>query len=326
MIENRLGTLSSVSNDAWQQSEYLTDGEMGNSKHAPSLTFGLSDCGRVRKVNQDQFLIAELIKSMLVSATTLDLGERVFGRVQGEILLVADGMGGHAAGEKASQLAITHLVHRLLNSVHWFFHGDDWNEDDFVENLQLLMQDANAKILRESAKNSNVRGMGTTLTMAHRIGRRMFVVHAGDSRCYLYRNGGVEQLTTDHTLARQMVEQGGMRPEDESTSRWGNVLWNVLGGNSNDEVVAEARRVDLEEGDLIVLCSDGLHRYVGPDMLAEVLAVTEHPEAACRTLVDFANSSGGQDNVTVVVAKPDLSVTTEPVFMPDPGPEMASSI
>jgi len=302
----------------------LTDNDMGNSKQIPSRTFGLSDCGRVREANQDQFLIAELTKSMLVSATTLELGERVFGRVQGEILLVADGMGGHAAGEQASQLAISHLVHRLLNSVHWFFHGDDGNEDDFVANLQDLMQDANAEILRESAENLKVRGMGTTLTMAHRIGRRMFVVHAGDSRCYLYRNGAVEQLTTDHTLARQMVEKGGMRPEDEPTSRWSNVLWNVLGGDSNDEVVAEARRVDLEEGDLVVLCSDGLHRYVDEQLLAEVLSVTEDPESACRALVDFANASGGQDNVTVVVAKPELSVTTQRRFFPEGKPKLES--
>ena len=297
---------------------------MRNSKQTPSSTFGLSDCGRAREANQDQFLVAELIKSMLVSATTLELGEQVFGRVQGEILLVADGMGGHAAGEKASHLAISHLVYRLLNSVHWFFHGDDGNEDDFVANLQDLMQDANAKILRESAKNANVRGMGTTLTMAHRIGKRMFVVHAGDSRCYLYRNGAVEQLTTDHTLARQMVEKGGMRSEHESMSRWSNVLWNVLGGNSNDEVVAEARRVDLEDGDMIVLCSDGLYRYVNEEMLAEVLSVTEDPESACRTLVDFANASGGKDNVTVVVAKPDLSLTSDRSFLLEAEPTQAS--
>lgn len=297
---------------------------MENSRQIPSSTYGLSDCGRIRQANQDQFLIAELAKSMRVSATTLELGERVFGRIQGEILLVADGMGGHAAGQQASQLAISHLVNSLLNSVHWFFHGDDANEDEFVRNLQGSMQDANAKILSESARNTKVRGMGTTLTMAHRIGRRMFVVHAGDSRCYLYRNGAVEQLTTDHTLARQMVEEGGMRPEDEPTSRWSNVLWNVLGGNSDSEVVAEARRVDLEEGDLIVLCSDGLHRYVSAAMLAEVLTVTEDPESACQTLVDFANASGGQDNITVIVSRPDLSENTERIFLPDSGPTVAS--
>lgn len=97
---------------------------------------------------------------MLVSATTLDLGVRVFGRVSGEILLVADGKSGHAAGEQASRLAISHLVRRLSNSVHWFIHGDDENEDDFVSDLQTLMQDANERILHESAKNSMVRVNG----------------------------------------------------------------------------------------------------------------------------------------------------------------------
>ena len=298
---------------------------MGNTETSTYPAFGLSDLGRVRDENQDQFLIAELSKSMLVSSTTLELGERVFGQVQGEILLVADGMGGHAAGEQASRLAIGLLVRRLLNSVHWFFHGDDGNEDEFVSNLQGLMQAANARILHESARNSQQRGMGTTLTMAHRIGKRMFVVHAGDSRCYLYRNGAVEQLTTDHTLARQMVEEGGMRPEDEPGSRRSNVLWNVLGGNSNEEVVAEARRVDLEEGDMIILCSDGLHRYVDTKMLAEILSVTQQPEVACRALVDFANASGGQDNVTVVVSRPDLSQSNDRVGSAGSGQPLTDS-
>ncbi len=309
-----LKTFVSVSDEGGMWSTNLTGGDMENRKQTKSSTYGLSDLGRIRETNQDQFLIAELVKSMLVSATTLELGERVFGRVQGEILLVADGMGGHAAGEQASHLAISHLVHRLLDSVHWFFYANNGSEDEFVADLQQMMQDANQKILHESARNSKLRGMGTTLTMVHRIGRRMFVLHAGDSRCYLYRNGAVEQLTTDHTLARQMVDRGGMRPEDEPSSRWSNVLWNVLGGNSDGEFVAEARKVDLEEGDLIILCSDGLHRYVSAEMLAEVVSVTEDPESACRTLVDFANASGGQDNITVVVAKPELTETMDRVF------------
>ena len=100
MILKRLEILISISNESSQKPVNLTDDDMGNSKQMPSFTFGLSDCGRVREVNQDQFLIADLIKSMLVSATTLELGERVFGHVQGEILLVADGMGGMLRGNR----------------------------------------------------------------------------------------------------------------------------------------------------------------------------------------------------------------------------------
>lgn len=271
-----------------------------------ATTFGLTDRGRVRSSNQDQFLIAELNKSMLVSSTSLEFEQRIFGNVQGEILLVADGMGGHAAGETASRLAIGHLVRRLLNSVHWFFHGDDGKEEAFIADLQNLMKDAHARILLESERNENQRGMGTTLTMAHRIGRRMFVVHAGDSRCYLIRDRKVQQLTTDHTLARQMVESGGMKPEDEAGSRWSNVLWNVLGGHPDGEVVAEACRVDLQPEDVVVLCSDGLHRYVDMHMLRRIVDEKGHPEAICRRLVSQANGAGGEDNVTVVVSKPDL--------------------
>jgi protein phosphatase len=266
--------------------------------------FGASVRGRVRETNQDQYLIAQLNKSMLVSSTTLPLEERLFGNTQGEVLLVADGMGGHAAGEKASRLAIVHLVRRLLNSVHWFFRGDGDREKEFVENLRLLLKDADDRLLLESSRNMDQRGMGTTLTMALLVGRRMYVVHAGDSRCYLIRDGVAEQLTTDHTLARQMVESGGLKPEDEADSQWSNVLWNVLGGHADEELIAEVRRIDLESGDLIVLCSDGLHRYVDNERLAAVVTEAGSPEVACRQLIGIANESGGEDNITVVVSRP----------------------
>ncbi len=257
-------------------------------------------------MNQDQFLIAQLNKSMLVSSTTLELEQRLFGNVQGEVLLVADGMGGHAAGEKASRLAIGHLVRRLLNSVHWFFQGDEEEEQEFIENLRELLRDAHTRILKESAQHMDQRGMGTTLTMAHLVGHKMYVAHAGDSRCYLVREGDAKQLTTDHTLARQMVESGGLRPEEEADSKWSNVLWNVLGGHAEGELTSEVKRVDLQQGDAIVLCSDGLHRYVGNERLAAIVAESESPEVACRRLIAIANRAGGEDNITVVVSRPEL--------------------
>jgi protein phosphatase len=157
----------------------------------------------------------------------------------------------------------------------------------------------------ESAENVADRGMGTTLTMAHLIWPRLYVVHAGDSRCYLIRDGVPEQLTTDHTLARQMVESGGLKPEDEADSKWSNVLWNVLGGYTDGDLTAEVRRVDLESGDAIVLCSDGLHRYVDMEQLATIVSEAESPESACKRLIEIANDAGGEDNITVVVAKPE---------------------
>lgn len=254
-------------------------------------------------------MIAQLNKSMMVGQTSLPIEDRLFGGSQAEVLLVADGMGGHAAGEKASQLAIGHLVHQLLDSVRWIFEGgqqDSAREEDFIEDLKDALKDVHAKILMEGARNSDHFGMGTTLTMGLLVWPRLYVVHAGDSRCYLVRDGEAEQLTTDHTLARQMVESGGLKPEDEADSKWSNVLWNVLGGGRTDgELIAEVRRVILEPGDSIVLCSDGLHRYVDGQKLGAMVSDAESTEDACKVLVALANQSGGEDNITVVVSRPE---------------------
>ncbi len=271
-----------------------------------SETFGLTDVGKKRTVNQDQFLIAELSKSMLVSASSLaeiDVG-RFFGGIQGQVLLVADGMGGHAAGEKASSIVLQHLIGRLLNSVHWFFQSDTGSEEEFVNGLKNLLRDAHSRVLAESRENQAAAGMGTTLTMAYIHWPAMYVVHAGDSRCYLIRDGVARQITTDHTLARQMVEAGGMKPEDEATSRWSNILWNVVGGHAQRSLLAEVHRVDLCEDDSIVLCSDGLYRYVDGNQISSML--TKQPDASvlCKELVDLANDRGGEDNITVVVSHP----------------------
>lgn len=266
---------------------------------------GATDRGRVRESNQDQFLIAQLNKSMRVASTSLSLDERLFGHVQGEVLLVADGMGGHAAGEKASRLAIGHLVRRLLNSIHWHFQGEEDEEAAFIEDLQDLLKDAHSRILLESAQHADQRGMGTTLTMAYLVWPKLYVLHAGDSRCYLVRDGQAEVLTTDHTLARQMVEAGGLKPEEEADSKWSNVLWNVLGGRADGELIAEVRRIELKAGDAVVLCSDGLHRYVDTRQLAQVVSRSESPSDACERLIEIANDCGGEDNVTVIVSRPE---------------------
>ncbi|MEM9364911.1 MAG: protein phosphatase 2C domain-containing protein [Planctomycetota bacterium] len=271
--------------------------------------FGLTDVGRRRSDNQDHFLIAELRKSMRVHATSLPVKQEasVYGGGKGLLLAVADGMGGHAAGEHASSLAMDHLISQLLNSVHWFLQVDHDCEDNFVESLRDLLREAHARILAESADNATRRGMGTTLTMGHIVWPRLYVVHAGDSRCYLIRDGKCQQLTTDHTLARQLVEAGGLRPEEEASSRWSNVLWNVLGGNGDGELIAEVTRTDLVSGDTVLLCSDGLSRYLDEATIGRVVTDLDGDvKAICYRLVEIANAAGGEDNITVVVSQPGI--------------------
>lgn len=289
-----------MSNEEFDRSRFDDDGS------DDTTAYGMTDIGRQRAINQDQFLIAQLNKSMRVSSTSLPLAtrSRLFGREQGQVLLVADGMGGHAAGETASSLAVDHLIDQLLNRVSWFFQVDHDGEREFLKSMQKLLQDAHSRILREGNVNIARRGMGTTLTTAHIVWPRMYVVHVGDSRCYLIRDSVAEQLTTDHTLAHQLVEAGGLTPEEEADSRWSNVLWNVLGGRRDGELIAEVRRVDLQAGDTIVLCSDGLHRYLDETELAKVVSEHSDPKSICRALIGIANRAGGEDNITVVVSMP----------------------
>jgi protein phosphatase len=147
-----------------------------------------------------------------------------------------------------------------------------------------------------------MRGMGTTLTMCYIIWPMMYVVHAGDSRCYLMRGNAHEQQTRDHTVSSQLAEQGGLSPEQAESSRWSHVLYNALGaGGSN--VTAEVSKVTLQLGDAIVLCTDGLYRHVKPEEIADILMRETELGDACRSLIDLANFRGGSDNITVVAAK-----------------------
>lgn len=246
---------------------------------------------------------------MRVTCSTLSLQPQLLGTPQGQVLLVADGMGGHAAGEKASRMAIDHLVDQLLDQVKWFSLREASGktrkrERQFTDSLRQLLHSAHAEILDQSSQDASHRGMGTTLTLAYLSWPRLYVAHVGDSRCYLIRGDTAQQLTTDHTLARQLVESGGLKPEDEANSKWSNVLWNVLGGSTESKLVAEVRHFELQVDDQIVLCSDGLHRYVDSAQLVEILANSETPRRACERLIEIANDAGGEDNVTVIVARP----------------------
>jgi len=264
--------------------------------------FGLTEVGRVRKVNEDQYLIAALNKSMQVQQTSLGLDDRtrLFGSTQGRLLLVADGMGGHAAGRRASSLAVDALAAYVLNTMHWFFRLREDEEDEFVDDLKAALHHCQAAITAEAERGPGRHDMGTTLTMAYLVWPRLFVVHAGDSRCYLLRQGRLRHVTRDHTVARKLADEGVL--DDPEGSRWANVLWNVVGGGSG-ELTAEVYKGNLALGDTLLLCTDGLTKHVGDDEITRLLDEDTTSEEACRRLVGAANAAGGTDNVTAVVAR-----------------------
>jgi PPM family protein phosphatase len=265
--------------------------------------FGVTDRGRVRPANEDQYLIADVEGSMLIQQTSLAHEDRSrwFAGAQGKLLVVADGMGGHAAGERASTIAVDALTEYVLHTLPWFFGVSRAREDDMLGVLGAAMNACQQKIEQESAKNGELQGMGTTLTMAYIIWPRMYVVHAGDSRCYLVRGGRITQLTTDHTVAEQFVEQGALTPEQAQKSRYSHVLYNCIGGGTAD-LQPEVRKATLEVGDTLLLCTDGLSKYVKDDDLVASVTKQGNAESRCRDLLKQALDAGGADNITAIVA------------------------
>jgi protein phosphatase len=266
--------------------------------------FGLSDIGKVRQANEDQFLIASLSKSLLIHQTSLshDDHTRVFGGSEGMLLLVADGMGGHAAGRQASAIAVQAMQHYVLNIMPWFFRLDACKESDFIDEMKASLEACQRSIERAAAAHPERRGMGTTLTMAYVLWPRLYVVHAGDSRCYLSRGPRLERITTDHTVAQQMVESGALPAEEARKSRWSHMLWNCLGGGTSN-LSPEVYKATLQMGDSLLFCTDGLTTCVAEDAVARLLQENVGAEETCRRLVSAAREAGAPDNVTVVVAR-----------------------
>ena len=268
-------------------------------------SFGVTDPGRVRPHNEDHFLIAELTKALRVWHTSLPDSGVEFGDECAHLFLVADGMGGHRGGERASAFAVLAIEQFTLNTFKWFFETSGPEAQRVLSQFQTAVQDADAAIVEKAAEDPSLRGMGTTVTMAYQLDTQLCVFHVGDSRAYIYRNGELHQLTQDHTVVGELVRAGTIQPEEAKRHNLRHVITNVVGG-PKPGVFVEAHAVELQTGDVLLLCSDGLTEMVSADAITVALRDSTDPEAACRRLCDEANEAGGRDNITVIVARFDV--------------------
>jgi serine/threonine protein phosphatase PrpC len=272
---------------------------------SPTLTvktFGITDKGRIRPANEDHFLIAELTKAMRVSQTSLPGAKTQFGEEHGHLFLVADGMGGHQGGEYASALAVLAIQQFTLNTLRWFFESNRQEAQRVLAAFQTAIRDADVRVREEAADHAELKGMGTTVTMAYHLDAQLCVVHVGDSRAYLYRGNELHQLTRDHTVVADMVRSGVIQQEDAAHHRLRHVITNVVGGDEAG-VKVEAHAVEVRAGDRLLLCSDGLTEMVTDDAISATLRAELEPESACTKLVAQANEAGGRDNITVVIVR-----------------------
>lgn len=231
------------------------------------IVHGKTDKGLVRKENEDAFCIEK------------DLG----------LLAIADGMGGHASGEVASKMAIEILRNSLKKE-----------GEPVPDRLNSGVKLANKMIYEASRSQSQLNGMGTTLTAVQFDGNRLSIAHVGDSRAYLIRGGVIEQLTDDHTIVFEQVARGMITREEAARSDMRNILSKALG--IAPEVDVDMEELTVSEGDQLVLCSDGLSELISDDEILAEVQSSNRPDLACNELVDLANQRGGEDNITVIVA------------------------
>jgi protein phosphatase len=264
-------------------------------------SFGLTDRGQRRDSNEDCFVIAELTRTLQVHHSNLPQSQATFSCHRGHVFLVADGVGGHTSGEIASGLSIKSIEAFLLNTLKRFSNLQASEEQGVLRDLQNALFQADARIFEETSKHPEWKGMGTTLTMAFAVNWRLFVAHAGDSRCYLFSGNKLQQLTEDHTITAEMVRKGIITVQDQQKHPWRHVVTNILGGTERG-VRAELHSLDLHAGDVLLLCSDGLTEMVPDDRIAAILGAENVPQSACECLVGEANERGGKDNITAIVA------------------------
>jgi protein phosphatase len=214
---------------------------------------------------------------------------------------VADGVGGEAGGEEASSLALDTVVTYVTKSMRCFYKLDHRVQDELMEELVQLVQESDAMVRSRADTDPKHASMATTLTMAHILWPRAYVVQIGDSRCYRMRSSDIAQVTKDQTVAQELVDSGALSPDDLDRSPYSHVLTQAIGGKK--ELNAEISNVELQRGDSLLLCSDGLTGHVSDQQIAELMRTGESAQAVAESLCEAALEAGGTDNVTVVVSR-----------------------
>ena len=234
---------------------------------------GITDVGKKRSMNQDSIFYTD----------------EAVGPVQ-NLYIVADGMGGHKAGDLASRFTVETLINNIKNS----------SSDNPITIINDAIVNANTLLLEKAAESEDYEGMGTTLVVCTIIGESMYVANVGDSRLYLY-DGKLSQITRDHSLVEEMVALGRLNRDEARTHKRKNVITRAIGGGK--EVMADFFEAELTAGNRIIMCSDGLSNMVDDGEIEQILSLNLPIEDKAKRLIDMANESGGADNIAVVIVE-----------------------
>jgi serine/threonine protein phosphatase PrpC len=257
--------------------------------------FAQTDVGQTREHNEDSFIVVNLSEG---EPLRFDRLVEQAADPAATLFMVADGMGGAAAGEVASATAVDVVIRHLRER---FANGRAVTPSDLAAELARAAEKANWSIFQQAVNKPELRGMGTTATIAALLGDTLYLAQVGDSRAYLVRNGVATQLTKDQSLMQKLIEAGEMTEEEALMSERRNIILQALGPEANVNVVVTIQ--PLRRNDVLLLCSDGLSGLVRPDDMARAVDEELDLSVACDRLIAMANDLGGPDNITVVAAR-----------------------
>lgn len=266
--------------------------------------FGLTHVGRVRKENQDHFMLCTVHPQVVVHGTSLPDADKL--PLRGERLatymLVADGVGSGAGGGEASRLALETITQYVASSLRSYHAAGDASDQEFYDALTTGALEAHAAVRARHAEHPES-GMATTLTLAVAVFPWMYVTQVGDSRCYRYWDGELTQLTRDQTIAQGLVDQGILPADRLAKSPFSNVLSSAIGG---EEAMPVVTRIEIPRGCVLLLATDGLTKHVSTAEIREQIEKMTSSEQLCRSLLELTLERGGTDNVTLIAARAPL--------------------
>jgi len=247
-------------------------------------SYGVSHIGLVRKVNEDSFYCQENYE---------------YGKPY--LCIVADGMGGHNAGEIASKMAVSEVKDFMERALENCSH---YNTEDYKKLVRDAFLYANESVYNLSKENMACSGMGTTLTLALIVENNLIIGHVGDSRMYLVKNDKISKVTEDHSYVAELIKNGTIKPEEASHHPQKNLITRALGTSRDLEV--DIKNITVNDGDFILICTDGLSNMLSDDEILNTIVNVKEYKTICNELINKANTNGGLDNVTVIVIEVEL--------------------
>lgn len=264
--------------------------------------WGLTHVGKIRKTNQDHYFAGALSRGVTVDSTSLgdELTEIVKPERLASLALVADGVGSSRGGERAARVAIEALVDEVSRSFHYAQYAEASHPEVFSRMLQDAALACHTSLLKQAEQEPDRGRFATTLTLFLGLWPHAYLLQVGDSRCYIFQEDELTQITRDQTWAQELIDEGALSQTKAQGSQWADVLSSAIGGTEAAPVVT---RIVRDWGAVILLCSDGLTKHVPDDRIAERIRAMTSSRALCEDLVRDALDGGGTDNITVVVGR-----------------------